>query len=146
MMSLILSRSSMSAIFDSANAFTRSGMIALLVALSLTGCTTGIKKDALVGIWINDDEKCSIKLNRDFTFKSTNVPLDVNNKYYLSFNKETKRWRGVWSLKNNEIKLIINDDSYYYLNVNNSIFSAEPRLYVILSDESGGNVIYFTKR
>ncbi len=117
----------------------------LFIALSLVGCNSTIKKDGLIGEWINEKEKCKIQLNKDFTFSSTNVPLDVVNKYYLTFNKQTKTWQGVWSLEEKQLKLTVND-SYYYLDVNPSFLSGKLRLYVKLLDESGGEIIYFDKQ
>ena len=118
--------------------------IFLFTTLSLVGCNSTIKKDEFVGVWVNEEEKCKIELNRDFTFKSTNVPLDVVNKYYLTFNKQAKVWQGTWSLEDEQLKLMVND-SYYYLSVNTTLLSGKPRLSVKLLDESGGEMIYFDK-
>lgn len=120
--------------------------IFLLAILTLLGCNPKINNDELVGLWLNENERCSIKLNEDFTFKSTNVPLDVANKNYLAFNKKEKMWQGVWTLEGQELKLTINDDSYYYLEVNASFPLGKPRLSVKLLDESGGEMIYFDKK
>jgi hypothetical protein len=117
----------------------------LLIALSLMGCNSTVKKDKIVGTWINENEKCKIELYKDFTFKSSNIPLDVENNQYLAFNKQMKMWQGIWSLEDKQLKLTINE-SYYYLNVNTTFFTGEPYLYVKLLDESGGEMIYFDKQ
>ena len=118
---------------------------ALFMALLLAGCGSALKEEDLIGIWKNEKENCKIQLNKDFTFNSTNVPLDVANKYYLTFNKETNIWQGKWSLENKQLKLT-NSDSYYYFDVNTSLTSNNPRLYVKLLDESGGEMIYFDRK
>ncbi len=120
--------------------------IFLFAILSLLGCNSTIKNDEFVGVWFNENEKCNIELNKDFTFKSTNVPLDVANKYYLNFNKQEKTWQGIWSLEGKQLKLTVNSDSYYYLDVNKGFLSGKPRLSVKLLDESGGKMIYFDKK
>jgi len=117
----------------------------LFMALLVAGCNSAIKEDEFIGIWINEKQNCKIQLNKDFTFNSTNVPLDVANKYYLTFNKEKNTWQGKWSLENKQLKLTIND-SYYYLDLSTSFTSGKPRLYVKLLDESGGEMIYFEKQ
>lgn len=118
--------------------------ISLLAFLTLLGCNSTTKNGEFVGIWSNEQEKCRIELNKDFTFRSTNVPLDVMNEYYLTFNKRVKVWQGIWSLENKRLRLTI-DDSYYYLNVSPAVFSGDLRLSVKLLDESGGDMIYFNK-
>jgi hypothetical protein len=119
--------------------------IALFMTLLLAGCGYALKENEFIGVWANEKENCKIQLNKDFTFNSINVPLDVANKYYLTFNKETNTWQGKWSLENKQLKLTIND-SYYYLDVNTSFASGKARLYVKLLDESGGEMIYFDKQ
>lgn len=125
--------------------WTTISLLVLLVSLSIIGCNPEVKNDELVGVWINLDEGCEIQLNRDFTFKSENLPLDVENGYYLYFSKEITTWRGVWSLKGEKLKLTINDKSYYYLEVDNLLTLGEPSLRVKLTDESG-SMIYLEKR
>ena len=120
------------------------GYIVLCMAF-LSGCNSEVKKDEFVGVWVNEKEKCEIQLNRDLTFQSTNLPLDVENKNYITFDKQTKTWQGVWSLEEKQLKLTIND-SYYYLGVNKTFLSSEHRLYVKLLEETGGEMIYFDKQ
>lgn len=117
--------------------------IALFAALLLTGCSPTLKEDEFIGVWINKEENCKIQLNKDFTFSSTNIPLDVVNKYFV--NKQTKEWQGVWSVEGKQIKLS-KDDYYYYLDITPSFFSSKVQLYVTLLDEVGGEMIYFHKQ
>lgn len=117
----------------------------VLIILTLSSCNSEIKKDEFIGVWINEKEKCKIQLNNDLTFVSTNLPLDVRNKYYLMFGRDLNTWQGVWLLENNQLKLTLNG-SYYYLDVNTNLLSEKHRLYVELLDESGGNRIYFDKQ
>ncbi|MBK9327736.1 MAG: hypothetical protein IPM95_00185 [Sphingobacteriales bacterium] len=119
--------------------------IVLCMVLLFAGCSSALKENEFIGVWLNAKENCKIQLNKDFTFSSTNVPLDVANKYYITFNKETNIWQGTWSLEDKQLKLTIND-SYYYLDVNTSLTSSKPRLYVKLLDESGGEMIYFDRQ
>jgi hypothetical protein len=120
--------------------------IFLFAHLSLLGCNSTIKNDEFVGVWFNENEKCNIELNKDFTFKSTNVPLDVANEYYLNFNKQEKTWQGIWSLEGKQLKLTVNSNSYYYLDVNKGFLTGKSHLSVKLLDESGGKMIYFDKK
>ena len=48
-----------------------------VLAIVLVGCNSGVKKHELVGAWDSEEEKCDLRLNEDFTFKATNLPLDV---------------------------------------------------------------------
>jgi len=120
--------------------------IFLYTVLSLFGCNSTIKNDEFVGVWLNENEKCNIEFNKDFTFKSTNIPLDVINEYYLTCDKQEKIWQGVWLLEGKQLKLTINSDSYYFLKVKKDFLSGKPRLSVKLLDESGGEMIYFDKQ
>ena len=121
------------------------GYILLLVALLLIGCNSTIKEDEFVGVWVNEEEECKIELNKDFTFKSINVPFDVVNTNHPTFNKQSKVWEGVWSLDDEQLKLMENDN-YYYLYVNTTLPYGKPRLSVRLLNESGGQMIYFDKK
>lgn len=118
--------------------------IVLFMAFLLAGCSSTLKKDEFVGVWINEKENSKIQFNKDFTFSSTNLPLDVANKQFVTLDKQTKGWQGVWSVEGNQIKLTSND-YYYYLDVTPSFFSSKLQLYVTLLDESGGEMIYFDK-
>lgn len=118
--------------------------IALFMTLLLVGCNPTLKEDEFIGVWINKEENCKIQLNEDFTFNATNLPLDVANKYFVTFDKQTKGWQGVWSVEGNQIKLTSND-YYYYLDVTPTLFSSKLQLYVTLLDEVGGEMIYFDK-
>ncbi len=77
--------------------------IALFIALLVTtGCNSTFKEEEFIGIWINEKENCKIQFNQGFIFKSTNIPLDVVNEYYLNSNKEINTWNGKWLLKNKQ--------------------------------------------
>lgn len=117
--------------------------IALFMILLLAGCSSTLKEDEFIGVWINKEENCKIQLNKDFTFNSTNIPLDVANKNFV--NKQAKEWQGVWSVEGKKIKLS-KDDYYYYLNITPSFFLSKAQLYVTLLDEVGGEMIYFHKQ
>ncbi len=105
-------------------------------------------KPARAWEWLNEKEKSKIQLNSDFTFKSTNLPLDVINKQCLMFDKQqVKEWQGTWSLENKQLKLTMNNNSFYFLNVDKPfIFLGKHYLYLILDDEAGGGVISFHKQ
>lgn len=97
-------------------------------------------------MWVNTDEKCEIQINKDFTFKAVNLPLDVENRHYLPFNKQEEVWSGLWLLENNQLKLKSSDNRYYYyLKINYPLIAGEVDLYVKLLDEVGGEFIYFDK-
>lgn len=127
------------------------GKYATFLFVSLTiiffaSCGNSVKNDKIVGTWENDEEKCVIKLKDDFTFYAQNVPLDVRNKYYLAFDKSKKDWRGSWLVENNQVKLIIDSLSYYYLNIDNGFNDKFIQLSITLSEESGGNLVFLNKR
>lgn len=97
------------------------------------------------GIWINTDEKCQLELSEDFTFNSSNLPLDVNNKKNIK-NKDNKKWEGNWKIENHSIKLELNKKEFYYLEIDRSLFPFErKKIYITLHDDVGGNRIYLRK-
>lgn len=118
--------------------------IILFFVLSLVSCSSKINTKELTGTWINKENQCEIQLNKDLTFKSKNIPLDVENEYYLSFDKQIKTWEGVWSLEGRQIKLEM-DNSYYYFDVNINYLTSEKSLFLRLLEESGGGMIYFNR-
>ena len=112
--------------------------ILLMLITVFFGCNSNLKFEGFIGKWQNSDEGCAIKLNEDSTFKAINIPLDVENDYYLTFNKEFNDWSGKWELAQNKIRLNMND-SYY------TLWADESYLYIKLSNESGGDYIYFER-
>ena len=118
--------------------------VVITLLIILLGCNSGISDKELIGEWINKEEKSTIQLEPNHTFKSNNLPLDIQNKYYLTFNKSIKEWQGTWTVVSDQLQLKMNE-SYYYLNLQNITFG-KLRLYVKLLDESGGEAIYFDKR
>ena len=112
--------------------------IVLILITVFWSCSSNLKEREFIGMWQNSDEGCIIELNKDNTFRAMNIPLDVDNDYYLTFNKELKNWSGNWELTQNEVKLKMNG-SYYTLRADKSY------LYVKLTEESGGEYIYFER-
>lgn len=117
----------------------------MLMTLLFVGCSPAIKEEEFIGVWLNEEEDCKIQFNNDFTFNSTNIPLDVANKHYLAFNKELDMWQGNWLIENKQLKLIIGD-SYYYIDISSSFFSSKLHLCVRLLEESGGDMICLDKQ
>lgn len=108
------------------------------------GCSSNIENEALVASWVNEDEGCRIELNKDFSFSSWNLPLDVQNQYLIMFDKNIKDWEGTWETDGEQVKLIF-DHSYYNIFIDNPLIIGSPKLYIQLSEESGGSFIYLNK-
>jgi hypothetical protein len=116
------------------------GCLVLLLVI-LFGCSSPAKRD-LIGVWKNNN--IQIQLNDDNTFKASNLPLDIENKSYIKFDKELKIWQGSWLLEGNQIKLSILD-SYYYIDIKDMGSLIGIQLCVKLLEESGGEAICFIK-
>jgi hypothetical protein len=118
--------------------------ISLALFFPLLGCGQIQPKD-LVGFWVNHEEGCSVELSSNGSFTSSDLPVDVVNQNYLTFNKGLQYWQGEWNLEGHYLKWNMKDGGYYFMAVDRDLLSREIRLEVRLLDESGGNMIFLGK-
>lgn len=113
-------------------------ILVLVITIAYIGCNSSMD---VVGTWRSKKENCSIHLNIDSTFTVDNLPLDVKNNYFLKEkNSYTISGSGNWEYLGKEIKLNFSNNEYYHIKI------SDPNLYIQLADESGGDIIFFSKK